>query len=80
MLERDPELRLEGSAINLWSNAFRALRALGVAQPLLDDHPALARHVSTLPLTVLYGNLTVDCMTYTSNRGFCESIGKYVIM
>ena len=80
MLERDPELRLEGSAINLWSNAFRALRALGVAQPLLDDHPALARHVSTLPWTVFYGILTVDCIPMTSNRGFCESIGKNVTM
>ena len=43
VLERDSELRLEGSAINLWSNAFRALEALGIAQPLLDSHPALGR-------------------------------------
>ena len=43
VLERDPGLRLEGSAIALWSNAFRALAAVGVAQPLLDDHPPLRR-------------------------------------
>ena len=43
VLEGDSELRLEGSAINLWSNAFRALDALGIAQPLLDSHPALSR-------------------------------------
>ena len=45
VLERDAALRLEGSAIALWSNAFRALAALGVAQPLLDDHPPLTRCV-----------------------------------
>ncbi len=43
VLERDAGLRLEGSAIALWSNAFRALEAVGVAQPLLDDHPPLRR-------------------------------------
>ena len=43
VLERDSELRLGGSAINLWSNAFRALQSLGVAQPLLDAHPELRR-------------------------------------
>jgi 2-polyprenyl-6-methoxyphenol hydroxylase-like FAD-dependent oxidoreductase len=43
VLERDADLRLEGSAIALWSNAFRALAALGVAQPLLDNHPPLTR-------------------------------------
>ena len=43
VLERDAGLRLEGSAIALWSNAFRALAAVGVAQPLLDDHPPLRR-------------------------------------
>ena len=43
VLERDAGLRLEGSAIALWSNAFRALAAVGVAQPLLDNHPPLTR-------------------------------------
>ena len=45
VLERDAGLRLEGSAIALWSNAFRALAALGVAQPLLENHPPLTRRV-----------------------------------
>ena len=44
VLEREQGLRLEGSAISLWSNAFRALAALGVAQPVQDAHPPLNRH------------------------------------
>ena len=41
VLEREPELRKEGSAISLWTNAFRALDALGVAESLRDAHPVL---------------------------------------
>ncbi len=43
VLERDASLRLEGSAIAMWGNAFRALDALGVAAPLRDAHPLLER-------------------------------------
>lgn len=43
VLERDPGPRLEGSAIGLWPNAFKALDALGVAAPLRDAHPLLQR-------------------------------------
>lgn len=43
VLERDPGPRLEGSAIGLWPNAFKALDALGVAGPLRDAHPLLQR-------------------------------------
>ena len=43
VLERDGELRLEGAAIAMWANAFRALDALGVAGSLREAHPLLER-------------------------------------
>ncbi|KAK9815532.1 hypothetical protein WJX72_005250 [[Myrmecia] bisecta] len=43
VLERGEKLREGGSAIALWTNAFRALDALGVAGPLRDAHPLLER-------------------------------------
>ena len=43
ILERDAGPRLEGSAIGLWPNAFKALDALGVAGPLREAHPMLQR-------------------------------------
>ncbi|CAL5223561.1 g6095 [Coccomyxa viridis] len=43
VLERESGPRREGSAIGLWSNAFRALDALGLAQPLREAHPPFDR-------------------------------------
>ena len=43
VLEREASLRLEGSAIAMWANAFRALEAVGVAGPLRAAHPLLER-------------------------------------
>ncbi|KAK9867118.1 hypothetical protein WJX84_005919 [Apatococcus fuscideae] len=43
VMESSADVRKEGSAIALWTNAFRALDALGVAQPLRDAHPLLTR-------------------------------------
>lgn len=43
MLERESGPRREGSAIGLWPNAFRALDALGLAQPLREAHPLFDR-------------------------------------
>ena len=43
VLEREASLRLEGSAIAMWSNAFRALDALGVGDALRCSHPLLER-------------------------------------
>jgi 2-polyprenyl-6-methoxyphenol hydroxylase-like FAD-dependent oxidoreductase len=43
VLERGASLRLEGSAIAMWTNAFRALDALGVGAQLRSSHPLLER-------------------------------------
>lgn len=43
VLEREGGPRREGSAIGLWPNAFRALDALGVAEPLRAAHPLFDR-------------------------------------
>lgn len=43
VLERESGPRREGSAIGLWPNAFRALDALGLAQPLREAHPLFDR-------------------------------------
>ena len=43
VLERESGPRREGSAIGLWSNAFRALDALGLAEPLREAHPLFDR-------------------------------------
>lgn len=43
VLEREASLRLEGSAIAMWTNAFRALDALGVGPQLRQSHPLLER-------------------------------------
>ena len=43
VIEREAGLRREGSAIGIWPNAFRALDALGLAQPLRDAHPLFDR-------------------------------------
>jgi 2-polyprenyl-6-methoxyphenol hydroxylase-like FAD-dependent oxidoreductase len=43
VLERETSLRLEGSAIAMWANAFRALDALGVGDALRCSHPLLER-------------------------------------
>jgi 2-polyprenyl-6-methoxyphenol hydroxylase-like FAD-dependent oxidoreductase len=45
VLERAPALRQEGSAVALWSNAWRALDALGMGQLLRDDFLLLDRCV-----------------------------------
>lgn len=44
VIERESGPRREGSAIGLWPNAFRALDALGVAEPLRRAHPLFDRH------------------------------------
>jgi hypothetical protein len=43
VVEREASLRLEGSAIAMWANAFRALDALGVGDALRCSHPLLER-------------------------------------
>lgn len=43
VLERAPGLRQEGSALALWSNAWRALDVLGVGQQLRGDSLLLDR-------------------------------------
>lgn len=43
VLERAPSLRQEGSAISLWSNAWRGLDALGVSDQLRADTLLLDR-------------------------------------
>jgi 2-polyprenyl-6-methoxyphenol hydroxylase-like FAD-dependent oxidoreductase len=43
VLERAPALRQEGSAVALWSNAWRALDALGVSDQLRHDYLLLQR-------------------------------------
>lgn len=43
VLERAPALRQEGSAVALWSNAWRALDALGVSEQLRHDYQLLHR-------------------------------------
>lgn len=57
VLERGASLRLEGSAIAMWGNAFRALDALGVAAPLRDAHPLLERQAGILAVTKVDGPL-----------------------
>ena len=50
VLERAPQLREEGAAISLWTNAFRALDALQAASPLRSAYLPLTRSVcSTVP-------------------------------
>ena len=46
VLEREGGPRREGSAIGLWPNAFRALDALGVAEPLRAAHPLFDRYLT----------------------------------
>lgn len=41
LLERAPGLSTTGSALGLWTNAWRALDALGAAAPLRAQHPHL---------------------------------------
>lgn len=43
VLERGAALRQEGSAIALWSNAWRALDAIRVSKHLRDDYLLLDR-------------------------------------
>ncbi|KAK9917380.1 hypothetical protein WJX75_003773 [Coccomyxa subellipsoidea] len=43
VIERESGPRREGTAIGLWPNAFRALDALGVAEPLREAHPLFDR-------------------------------------
>lgn len=38
VLERGSELSSGGSALGLWTNAWRALDALGAADPLREQH------------------------------------------
>lgn len=38
VLEQDNELRMEGAAIFLWANAWRALDAIGAAAPLRENY------------------------------------------
>ena len=54
MLERESGPRREGSAIGLWPNAFRALDALGLAQPLRDAHPLFDRCPACLNAPAMY--------------------------
>jgi hypothetical protein len=53
VLEREASLRLEGSAIAMWANAFRALDALGVGDALRCSHPLLERCGARRPAPVL---------------------------
>ena len=41
LLERGPGLSAAGSALGLWTNAWRALDALGAGDPLRAQHPQL---------------------------------------
>ena len=41
LLEREAALSSAGSALGLWTNAWRALEALGAADALRQQHPAL---------------------------------------
>lgn len=41
VLEREAALSAAGSALGLWTNAWRALDALGAADPLRQQHPQL---------------------------------------
>ena len=43
VLERSEVLREEGAAIGMWTNAFRALDAIGVAEPCRAAHPLNTR-------------------------------------
>lgn len=43
VLERGPELSTGGTALGLWTNAWRALEALGVADELRAQHPQVDR-------------------------------------
>ena len=54
MLERESGPRREGSAIGLWPNAFRALDALGLAQPLREAHPLFDRCPACLRAPAMY--------------------------
>ena len=54
VLERESGPRREGSAIGLWPNAFRALDALGLAQPLREAHPLFDRCPACLQAAVAY--------------------------
>lgn len=76
MLERDPSARLEGSAIGLWPNAFRALDALGVAEPLRKAHSPIQRSgpgdfkqsLKGPSLNVLADKASIrTCIIYTSD-------------
>lgn len=53
VLEREASLRLEGSAIAMWANAFRALDALGVGGALRRSHPLLERCGTRRPAVML---------------------------
>ena len=81
VLERDAGLRLEGSAIALWSNAFRALAAVGVAQSLLDDHPPLRRYSYRCRDTCLNSRVVetqipgASCASSTSDKGSAKTKG-----
>jgi 2-polyprenyl-6-methoxyphenol hydroxylase-like FAD-dependent oxidoreductase len=46
VIERESGPRREGTAIGLWPNAFRALDALGVAEPLREAHPLFDRYIT----------------------------------
>lgn len=41
LLEREAGLSAAGSALGLWTNAWRALEALGAAEPLRSQHPQI---------------------------------------
>lgn len=43
VLEREPELSTAGTALGLWTNAWRALEALGTVEPLRKQHPEITR-------------------------------------
>lgn len=64
VFERAPGLRQEGSAVALWSNAWRGLDALGVGQQLRHNYKLLQRyahhHHSTIRLGWLH-TLQLTC-------------------
>lgn len=45
VLEQAPTLRAEGSALSLWTNAFRVLDILGIGDQLRKDHLSIEAYI-----------------------------------
>ncbi|XP_057525807.1 monooxygenase 2-like [Amaranthus tricolor] len=68
VLESSESLRVTGSAFNTWTNGWRALDALGIADSLRSQHYQLFRHIVTsttsgvVTAKVSYGEHEVRCV------------------